>query len=167
MPGSTSSELDVDDPAAPPPAEDTSLHRPRRRRWLAGLVIVCVVGAGAGSYVMTGGHLFATIPPEGVIWFGTSFDPNSDGVRDRVTSAEPDEELVMVGRLPRSIAGSRLVIRGYLDGTLVTIAWTDSFDEGVIWGFSLGSIEIPGNWRYEIAEAGGQALASGQFVVAE
>ena len=130
-------------------------------------MVVCVLGAGAGYYAITGGHLFTSTPPEGVIWFGTSFDPDSDGVRDRVTSVEPDQELVMVGRLPRSIAGPRLMIRGYLDGTLITIAWTDSIDEGVIWGFNLGTISIPGNWRYEIAEVGGEALATGQLVVAE
>ena len=130
-------------------------------------MIACVVAAGAGYYVMAGGDLFASVPPEGAIWFGTSFDPDSDGVRDRVTSVGPDAELVMVGRLPRSLAGPRLVIRAYLEDTLITIAWTDSTDDGTIWGFNLGAIGMPGNWRYEIAEVGGETLASGQFVVVE
>ena len=126
------------------------------------LVIVGVVGAG--FYVATGGQLFGNIPPEGAIWFGTSFDPDSYEVSGRLTSVGPDEEFVMVGRLPRSLAGSRLVIRAYLDGALTTIAWTSSNDEGGIWGFNLGPIGMPGTWRYEIAEIGGSALATGEFV---
>ena len=184
MLGHTSSELDVDDPTAPPPAPDIPQPQPlsdasapapairfasrgSRRRWLAALVVVCVVGAGAGHYVMTCGHPFANIPPEGAIWFGTSFDPDSYDVRDRLTSVRPDEEFVMVGRLPRPIAGSRLVIRGYLDGELIKIAWAERTDEGRIWGFNLGPIAMLGTWRFEIAEVGGTALASGQFVVAD
>jgi hypothetical protein len=184
MLGITSSEFDADDPAAAPPAADSSLPQPpsdapapapairitsgkRSRRWLAALVIACVVGTGAAYYVMTGGHLFANVPPEGVIWFGTSFDPNSYDVRDRLTTVGPDEAFVMVGRLPRSLAGSRLVIRGYLDGTLIKIAWTENADEGAMWGFNLGPIAMPGNWRFELAEVGGNTLASGEFVVAE
>ena len=128
-------------------------------------MIVAVVGAaGGGYYVSTGGHPFANIPPEGTIWFGTSFDPASYDLHDRLTSVGPDDEIVMVGRLPRSLAGSRLVIRGYLDGSLISIAWTENTDEGTFWGFKLGWILMPGNWRYEIAEKGGPALASGEFV---
>lgn len=125
-------------------------------------MIVGVVGAG--SYVMTGGQLFGSIPPEGTIWFGTSFDPDSYEVSGRLTSVGPDETFVMVGRLPRSLAGPRLVIRAYHDGALTTIAWTSRTDEGGIWGFNLGPIGTPGTWRYEIAEIGGSALASGEFV---
>ena len=116
---------------------------------------------------MTGGQLFANVPPEGAIWFGTSFDPDSYDVRDRLTAVGPEDEFVMVGRLPRPIAGSRLVIRGYLDGALIKIAWTESTDEARIWGFNVGPIAMPGNWRFEFADAGGNALASGQVVVEE
>ena len=122
---------------------------------------------GAGYYVETGGQLFANIPPEGTIWFGTSFDPDSYEVSGRLTSVGPDEAFVMVGRLPRPLPGSRLVIRGYLDGALITIAWTASNAEGGIWGFNLGPIGMPGTWRYEIAEIGGSALASGEVVARE
>ncbi len=136
----------------------------RRSRWLAALLIVAVVGAGA--YVGTGGQLFPSAPPEGAIWFGTSFDPDSYEVAGRLTSVGPEEAFVMVGRLPRPLAGPRLVIRGYLDDALIMIAWTDSLDERATWGFDLGPIVKPGAWRYEIAEAGGgEVLASGQFEV--
>jgi hypothetical protein len=132
---------------------------------LAALLIVCVVGAGAGYYVMTGGHLFANIPPEGVIWFGASFDSDTYDVRDQLTSIGPYDEFVMVGRLPRSIGGDRIAIRGYLDDALIMVAWTESTDEGGIWGFNIGPMGKPGNWKFEIAEVGGNALASGQFLV--
>jgi hypothetical protein len=168
MPGNTSSEFDVDDdPPSPPPSDAPAPPFARfanvRRRWLAALVIVAVVGTG--FYVVTGGRLFANIPPEGTIWFGTSFDPDTFDVRGQLTSVGADEEFVMVGRLPRPLAGSRLVIRGYRDDALITIAWTANTDEGAMWGFNLGPIAMPGTWRYEIAEVGGSALASGQFVV--
>ena len=132
---------------------------------MAVLALVAVVAGG--SYVMTGGQLFGNIPPEGSIWFGTSFDPDTYEVSGRLTSVGPDETFVMVGRLPRSLAGPRLVIRAYLDGVLITIAWTASNAEGGIWGFNLGPIDKPGTWRYEIAEIGGSTLASGEVVARE
>ena len=177
MAGKGSSEFDGDDAAAawqpdsdnglgPPPSDAPAPARAIRlaggkARWLAALVIIAVVGVGA--YVETGGQLFPNVPPEGAIWFGTSFDPDSFDLRGRLTSVGPDEEFVMVGRLPRPLVGSRLVIRSYLDDALIMIAWTTSLDEGATWGFALGPISRPGTWRYEIAEVGGEALASGQL----
>jgi hypothetical protein len=173
--GNTPSKVHVDESAAasrpgpdnalpPPPSDAPAPGRAIRfpgstARWVAALVIIVVVGVG--SYVETGGHLFPNVPPEGTIWFGTSFDPDSFDLRGRLTSVGPDEEFVMVGRLPRPMVGSRLVIRSYLDDALIMIAWTTSLDEGATWGFNLGPISMPGTWRYEIAEAGGNALASG------
>jgi hypothetical protein len=175
--GNASSQIDVDDSAAASrPTPDNALNpqasdapapgrairfRGRRTRWFAALAIIAVLGVG--YYVETGGHLFANVPPEGTIWFGTSFDPESFDLRGRLTSVGPDEEFVMVGRLPRPLVGSRVVIRGYLDEALVMIAWTQSLDEGTTWGFDMAPIAMPGNWRYEIAEAGGSVLASGQL----
>lgn len=182
MLGTTSSELD--DPAVPPPDTVGSVpgsasegpasasairvaSRTRRRQRLAVIALVCVAVAGAAYYDLTGGRPLANVPPEGAIWFGTSFDPDSYDVRDRLTSVGPEAAIVMVGHLPRSVPGSRLVIRSYLDGVLITIAWTQDPDERAIWGFNLEPLTLPGNWRFEIAEAGGTSLAFGQLVVAE
>jgi hypothetical protein len=172
----TSCKFDFDDPAAStavPPAPSVSapaLALPaefapkasnnRLFRWVAALVIVAVLGGG--YYFLKGGS--ANIPPPGTIWFGESFDPESYAVRGRLSSVGADDEFVMVGRLTESVAGSRLVIRAYLDGELLTIAWTLSTDEGGIWGFNLGPVHFPGTWRYEIADIGGDALASGQIL---
>ena len=180
MLGNTSSESDADDRSASPAATDSHLapasadppapapdirldgNKPRRR-WLAALLIVSFIASGA--YVLTG--FIPDTPPEGTIWFGTSFDPDSFEVRGRLTAVGLDDEFVMVGRLTQPLAGSRLVIRGYLDGALITIAWPESRDVGGTWGFNVGPMRMPGAWRYEIAEVGGNALASGQFVVEE
>ncbi len=147
---------------APDSRSDGSKRRPRL---LAALLIVGFVGSG--GYVMTGFLPSADIPPEGAIWFGTSFDPDSFEVYKRLTSVGPEENFVMVGRLPQPMAGSRLVLRGYLDGALITIAWPESRDVSGTWGFNLGPMRTPGAWRYEIAEVGGSALASGQFMVGQ
>jgi len=172
MPGNTSSALPATDGAPEAPPADSAAPEPTvritrrisRRRWLAALLVVVVVGAGA--FVAAGGaRIFANVPPEGAIWFGTSFDPVSYDVRERLTSVHREDTFVMVVRLPRPLAGPRLVIRGYLDGALARIAWTASTDEGALWGFNLGPTRLPGTWRYEIAEMGGAALASGEFVV--
>lgn len=177
MSGSTSSEIDVDGSAAaspavpdqappPPPSDDAAPARARRfagrkARWFAALVIIAVVGVGA--YIETGGQLILNVPPEGTIWFGTSFDSDNFDLHGRLTSIGPNEAFVMVGRLPRPLRGSQLVIRGYLDDVLIKIAWTTSPDEGATWGFNLEPLTMPGTWRYVIAEVGGEALASGQL----
>jgi len=129
---------------------------------MAALLIVALIGSG--GYVMTGFLRQPGIPPAGTIWFGASFDPDTFEVRERLTSVGPNDSFVMVGRLTRPLLGSRLVIRGYLDDALITVAWTSSLDYAVTWGFDLGPVAKPGNWRYEIAEIGGNALASGEFV---
>jgi len=126
-------------------------------RLLAAVVIV---------YVMTGGLLPSApnIPPAGTIWFGTSFDQDTFDVHGRLASVGADDTFFMVGQLTRSVAGSRLVIRAYLDGELITVAWTLRTDEAGIWAFSLGPLIGPGTWRYEIADIGGSVLASGQIM---
>ena len=150
-------------PDAPePPSPSPVATRSSRRRWLAALLIVGVIGAG--YYIRTGGQILPpNIPPPGTIWFTTSFDPDTFEVRGRLTTVGPDDTFFMVGQLTRSIAGSRLVIRAYLDGELFTVAWTLRTDTAGVWGFSLGPLRGPGTWRYEIAEVGGTVLASGQI----
>ncbi len=134
---------------------------------MAALAVVVVLGAAA-YYDATGGHPFANIPPTGAIWFGMGFDPESFEVRDQLTSVGPDATFYMVGRLPRSMAGTRLVIREYVDDVLITIAWSRSTEEMDTWAFSIGPMMRPGTWRFEIAEmGGGEVLASGQFVATE
>jgi len=126
-------------------------------RLLAAVVIV---------YVVTGGLLprAPSIPPAGTIWFGTSFNQDTFDVQGRLAFVGPDDTFFMVGQLTRSVAGSRLVIRAYLDGDLIHVAWTMRTDEAGIWAFSLGPLIGPGTWRYEIADIGGSVLASGQIV---
>jgi hypothetical protein len=129
---------------------------PRRLKSMAALVMVGVIGAG--------GSVGPNVPPPGTIWFARSFDPDTYEVHNRLTFVGPDDTFFMVGQLPRSVAGSRIAIREYLDGDLFTVAWTLRKDVAGIWGFSLGPLRGPGLWRYEIAEIGGDVLASGQIV---
>ena len=149
-----------------PPPSDAPAPAPAIRvaRGNGGLQLLAAVVI---VYVVTGGLLPrapADLPPAGTIWFTPSFDPDTYDVHGRLASVGPDDTFFMVGQLTRSVAGSGLVIRAYLDGELIHVAFTMRTDEADIWGFSLGPLIGPGTWRYEIAEVGGSVLASGQIV---
>lgn len=180
MLGHTSGNADFDDPAdslpasdsgLPPPPSDAPAPAPPIRvasghgvlQLLAAIVIVYVTTGGLLPSAPGGGDP-ANIPPPGRIWFATSFDPDTFDVRGLLTYVGADDTFFMVGQLTRSVAGRRLVIREYLDGELITVAWTLRTDEARIWGFSLGPLRGPGTWRYEIADIGGDILASGGIV---
>src|SRR6187549_2155280 len=109
MSGKPPSAFDVGDPAAPSSGAHGSQPPSGRSRWMAALLIVALVAAG--GYVMTGFVRAPSIPPEGTIWFGMSFDPDTFEIRERLTSVGPEDSFVMVARLTRPLLGSRLVIR--------------------------------------------------------
>lgn len=139
---------------------------------LGALVLIALLAAvfyGGGNLLNLGSPAAppagpaADVPPVGQVWFGRSFDTTTLAVRDRLTSVGVSEGFVMVGRLPRTMDASGLVIRAFLDGQLVGSnepAFTGSSDT---FGFNLGPLFAPGSYRYEIADVGGNVLASGSI----
>jgi hypothetical protein len=103
----------------------------------------------------------ANVPPAGAVWFGSSFDPDTLAVRGRTTSVGAQEAFAVVGHLTRSMDGSQVNIRMYLDGSLLATNALGGTGSSELWGFSPSPLFQPGEWRYEFTDVGGNVLASG------
>lgn len=108
-----------------------------------------------------GGASVPGVPPEGDVWFGSSFDTDTLAIRGRTTSVGSQEAFAIVAHLTRSIDASKLVMRIYLDGGLIASNAVNASGSGDLWGFSPGPLFQPGQWKYEFTDIGGNVLASG------
>ena len=105
--------------------------------------------------------MIAINPPSGVIWFGSSFDPDTFELRNRTTSFAAGEPFSAVASLARTMDGTDLSMRIYADGELWTSAALSWTGNGDLWGFSPGPAYSAGTWRYELVDVGGNVLATG------
>lgn len=101
------------------------------------------------------------IPPVGEVWFGQSFDTDTFAIRGRRHVIGVTDPFSFVAHLRRSVSGSDLAVRVYLDGTLASTTGVESTDSGELWGFSPGPLYAAGEWRYDLTDIGGNVLASG------
>jgi hypothetical protein len=115
----------------------------------------------SGSGVQEPPPAAANIPPVGQAWFGKSFNTSTLEVSGRETNVGTRDGFVMVVHLPRSVDGSQLVIRSYLDGKLLGNQNSQASGTGDLWGWNLGPLFQAGSWRYEVTDIGGNVLASG------
>lgn len=109
----------------------------------------------------------ADLPPAGTIWFGSSFDTNTFEVRGRTRSVRTGEAVSMVASLDEMVDGSDLTLRVYLDDQLVSSSDANADGSGDLWGWTLPPHFIGGTYRYEVADLGGNVLASGKLTVRE
>lgn len=171
----------ADPNAAAAPAPATTAKPEKRNLPLAPLLIIAGVVVGVGVlYALLSGVSDgimddvasdigggADLPPAGTIWFGSSFDTDTFEVRGRTRSVTTGEAVSMVARLDETVDGSDLAMRVYLDGQLVTSTDANAEGSGDLWGWTLAPHFVAGTYRYEVADLGGNALASGQLTVRE
>lgn len=173
MSASTGSAQSVAPLAPPASAPVAPGFMGRVLKVVGGLVVVGVVLSIANAYlggraspglpVIQPAPAQVNLPPVGDAWFGTSFDTTTFEVRGRLSSVGVQDSFVMVAQIPRVMDGSELVIRAYLDGALIANQQSNATGLGDVWGFNLGPLFAAGTWRYELADIGGNVLASGQL----
>lgn len=169
---------------APPPGPSAAAEPPAKGFPWFGILIAAIllVGAATGAYIYFkgqvdqifqnvadnlasgnpgGGGSLPGVPPAGEAWFGSSFDTDTFAIRNRKVSVGAHEAFAVVAHLPRTLDGSDLVIRVYLDGSLISTTGANATGSGDIWGFSPGPLFEPGTWKYEFTDLGGNVLASG------
>lgn len=103
------------------------------------------------------------VPPTGSIWFGQSFDPQTFALTGQRTTVGTQEPVALVAHLSKTL-DSGLTIRASLDGTFVNSAPITVQGSGEIFGFVLGALVSPGEWRYDVVDIGGNILASGAVI---
>lgn len=101
------------------------------------------------------------LPPAGIIWFGTTFDPDTLVLAKRITSVGATAPFSFVGHLTREMDGAKLVIRSYWNSKLVGTSSANGEGTSELWGFSPGPLFEKGKWKYELTDIGGNVLASG------
>jgi hypothetical protein len=175
--------------SAPPTATPAAEGTPARGfPWGATLVLVLVLAiVGLGAYALlrnqadqimqnvaddlasinAGGGSVPGVPPKGDVWFGSSFDASTLAIRGRTTSVGAHEAFAVVAHLTRSMDGSKIVIRLYLDGQLLASNALGGAGSSDVWGMSPGPLFQPGVWKYEFTDIGGNVLASGQLTATD
>jgi hypothetical protein len=150
-----------------------------KRQWsggektLAGLIVlVAVIGflyvTGQASIpALDGSRTGSSLPPAGTIWFGSTFDADTLALANRTSSVGTNEAFAMVASLRQSVNGSEMALRVYFDGALVNTSAADAEGSGDAWGWSLGPLFEPGEWRYEVTDIGGNVLAAGSVTATE
>jgi hypothetical protein len=145
-----------------------------RRPVVVGLVVAVLVVALIGAWQL---GLFArltssagtagNIPPTGQIWFGSSFDPSTFALSGITTTARTGSTVALVALLPRSISSGTANMRVSLNGTLVVNQAVTMTGSGELFGTTAGPFTIPGTYKYELVDLGGNVLASGTLTVAQ
>ena len=130
---------------------------------IAVAVVIGIIELASGGFIFGSGSTVqdADTPPAGTIWFGSSFDPTTFVISGRTNTVGVQAPFAMVAHLTRSTDGSQMSIRAYLDGGLVATQDANANGTADLWGWSLGALFQPGEWRYEIIDVGGNVLASG------
>ena len=109
----------------------------------------------------------ADIPPEGSVWFGSTFDPETFEIRERVQSVSTTETFALVASLPRVMDADEINVRLLLDGQTISNESINATGSGDIWGLTAGPLFSAGVWRFEFTDIGGNVLASGDIRATE
>lgn len=155
-------EFDQPAPAAPP-APPQMAHVGLRIGLLA-LLMVLALSAGGAYALLTRTRTvpaYANLPPAGVIWFGSSFDPTTFDIHGKTGTISATQAFSAVAHTTRSMKGSDMSIRISFNGTAVASSAVTWQGEGDIWGFSRSAVIAPGFWTYDLVDVGGNVLASG------
>lgn len=101
------------------------------------------------------------IPPVGVIWFGSSFDPQTFAISSRLTTVTAHQAFSFVAHLPGVMEATKLAIRTSFNDQLVATTPVNATGSGDLWGFSPGPLFAAGEWKYDLTDIGGNILATG------
>jgi hypothetical protein len=148
--------------AQPAPAQG------HRRLILTGLLFVlvvliafAVVESGALSPAGTAGN----VPPVGSIWFGSSFDPSTFAMSGVTTTTPPGSTVALVAQLPRSISSGQATMRVSLEGNVILNQTLNMSGSGQLFGTTVGPLNLPGTYTYQIVDVGGNVMATGTLTV--
>lgn len=147
----------------------TSSRRPLVIGAVIALVVVALIGAwqlGLFARLTSSAGTAGNIPPTGQIWFGSSFDPSTFALSGITTTARTGTTVALVARLPRTVSSGDVNMHVSLNGTLVLnqpVAMTGSGD---LFGSTVTPFVVPGTYKYELVDVGGNVLASGTLTVA-
>lgn len=134
------------------------------------LLVAIAIAVGVGILILVNrppappnlGGASTDIPPAGEVWFGTTFDPNTLSLSGHRQMVGVQEGFAVVAHLTRSIDASQMVVRIYLNGSLVASNAANATGTSDTWGFSGGPLYSAGTWRWEFTDIGGNVLASGE-----
>ncbi len=160
--GTTATQPAVRPPAIPEPQVRSGS---RSEKILVALVLLAIIGVAFvllnGSRAPGPGVDSANIPPAGTVWFGSSFDPKTFAISDRLTTVTANQGFSFVAHLSRTIDASELAIRTSWNGQLVASVAVSAKGSGDAWGFSPGPLFAAGEWKYDLTDIGGNVLATG------
>lgn len=154
--------------AAPP--SRTSSRRPVVISLLVAIVAFVAIGAwqlGLLSRLSSTAGTAGNIPPSGQIWFGSSFDTTTFALSGITTSTRTGSTVALVALLPRSVSTGNVTMRVSLNGTQVVNQAVTMTGTGDLFGTTVGPFVVPGEYKYELADIGGNALASGTLTVSQ
>lgn len=156
---------------AQPVAPASAKRRISPVQFVAGLVVLAVVLAGAVLMIRGGISSGPTVPasadlpPVGQIWFGSTFDPSTFSLSGITHSVANGATVALVGHLPRSISTGQANLRVSIDGQAVVNQAVNMTGSGDLFGTTVGPFSVPGTYMYEIVDVGGNDLASGTLTV--
>ena len=106
------------------------------------------------------------LPPNGVIWFGSSFDATTFAIKAKTFRVNINTPFSMVASLTHGEKGANLLLRLSLDGGLAEPQPLKATGFAEVWGFTLDALPAGGTWTYDLVDIGGDVLASGTIQAA-
>ena len=134
------------------------------------LVVVVLIGAwqlGLFARFTSSAGTAGNIPPTGQIWFGSSFDTTTFALSGITTTARTGTTVALVALLPRSISTGTANIRVSLNGTQVLNQAVTMTGSGDLFGMTVGPFVVPGTYKYDLVDLGGNVLATGTLTVSQ
>jgi hypothetical protein len=146
-----------------------------RPGWLVPALVIGVLAVAFVAFLVLSGAFDSkkvisqsNMPPNGEIWFGSTYDPSTFALSGQTTSVSAGTAVALVATLTRpGTAGERLTINTTIAGTQVPIGFA-IMDAGynVMADHLTGSLfALPGTYVIEVQDAGGNVLANGTLTV--
>jgi hypothetical protein len=132
---------------------------------VVGLIVVVVVSGGLNSKKTVP---LSDAPPNGQIWFGSTYDTSTFALSGQTTSIPVGSGVALVAALNRSAgANERLTIDATIAGTQLPIGFgtMNAGDDLLADHVEGGLFPLPGTYLIQIQDAGGNVLASGTLTV--
>jgi hypothetical protein len=98
------------------------------------------------------------------VWFGASFDSTTFELRARATTASLGQTFALVAHLRQTTDMSNANLRISLDGTTYLNQALGLSGSGDVFGVTY-TPPVAGTYRFEVADVGGNVLATGTIVV--
>lgn len=141
-----------------------------------GLIVVLVLGfntwhAGFLSWLTapsdTTGSTTGNLPPSGQIWFGSSFDQATSALSGTTTTTPVGSTVALVATLSRAVSEGETVMLLSSSEDMTTSQSMTITRSGNVLDSTVGPFQAAGTYMFQVAEIGGNTLASGALTVTD